>query len=127
MNIDPLNRIIGSAALLGRDASSTERFVDDVVLLTGDAAALATANGQTCFEAALELLPRTCRNTRAWIPEDIAPAYADLRTRMTRHALGAHLTWLECPPSPSDRFAAVLHVGDRPFIAGPLTTIHSDG
>lgn len=82
------SRPIAAAARLGESAPDRHRFVGKRVLLTGDAAVLATANGRVMALMALRLLPRLTPNVTVWMPGAPAPLLEELQREAQRVAFG---------------------------------------
>lgn len=117
------SRATATAKGLGKEV---HRFPDRRVLLTGETAVLATANGAAIAHAALDLLMRFCRQVTVAFPPELPDLQASLA------AMGERIAWDERPEfrPASDDFSgydAILSVGGsvRPDL--PWTAITCSG
>ncbi|MCI0724299.1 MAG: ThiF family adenylyltransferase [Acidobacteria bacterium] len=120
------SRPLATAARLGDFAPDRHLFTNKKVLLTGEVATLATANGRECFLAGLRLLVRICSKITVSLPSECH----ELRTEATRIAehiaFGGPIRFIDCT-SDSGAFDAILSVGTEARRDLPWTVINSNG
>lgn len=129
-----LSRPIAAAERLGDDAPGRHRFFDKHALLTGDAEALATANGRIILLNALRLLVRFCGKVTVQLPRVPAALLAELESEAARVTFGARVCFISstAQDASTNAFDAVLSVGghvagaERTVIASDGWTVHVD-
>lgn len=114
------------AEQLGDLAEDRHRFVDKRVLLTGERAVLATANGRDCLLDSLRLLVRICRNVDVALPPELGLLRRQARETAGRVAFGQAITFLDEPPDWS-LYDAILSVGAEARPELPWTAINAHG
>jgi molybdopterin/thiamine biosynthesis adenylyltransferase len=120
------SRPASAAARLGDLAPDCHRFVDKRVLLTGEPATLATANGRECLLNGLGLLVRVCPDLTVALPPGAGALLQECRRLADRIAFGRAVELPAEAPN-LDRFDAVLSVGTEARPGLPWTVINSDG
>lgn len=120
------SRPLATAARLGNLAADGHRFIEKRVLVTGETAALATANGRNCYLASIRLLMRMCRKLTVAAPADL-PEFEDECRRLAANVNTSTDVTRQGREGPLGAFDAVLNVGctARPDL--PWTTINSSG
>jgi molybdopterin/thiamine biosynthesis adenylyltransferase len=115
-----------AAVRLGDLAPDSHRFVGKRVLLTGERAVLATANGRYCLLGSLRLLVRVCPNLAVFLPAGSDELVAACRALVRRLAFDGDVEFLAEMPDDA-AYDAVLSVGTNPNPALPCTVINSNG
>lgn len=117
---------MATAERLGDLAEDRHRFVEKRVLVTGEPAVLATANGRECLLASLRLLIRICPHVTVALPNDCSALLDEVRATITPLAFGAPVTYTLGFADPT-LFDATLCVGTKARPDLPWTAINSNG
>jgi len=122
------SRPVAAAERLGLEAADRHRLLDKSVLLTGEPAVLATANGRACFLNSLQLLFRICPDVSVLLPAESLDLRAICSSEVGRLAFGRPITFVGATEVKDwDRFDAILSVGTRGCADRPWTVINSQG
>lgn len=115
-----------TAARLGELAEDRHRFLDKSVLVTGEPAILATANGRECLLASLRLLVRVCRNVFVALPSPNRVLTSEGRQICDAITWDQPVVFLgDCGDLAS--YDAILSVGAAARPELPWTVINSNG
>jgi hypothetical protein len=120
------SRPLATAARLSELATDRHRFTEKRVVLTGESAVLATANGRMCLLDSLRLLVRICRNVRVVLPETASSLARHVSELAGAVAYGAPVS-VGMGTVPADEADAVLSVGTIVPAGLPWTTINANG
>ena len=119
------SRPIATAAVLGDFAPDNHRFVDKVVLLTGETEILKTANGRACFINSLLLLHRISKTVEVFLPsglDGIQNECNDIVNKISNSSIRI------LPKQPAfSAYDAILSVGAAARESLPWTVINSNG
>jgi molybdopterin/thiamine biosynthesis adenylyltransferase len=114
------------AAGIGDAAPGHHQFVDERVLLTGEAGVLASQNGRHCFRNSLLLLVRTHRNVSVWLPAGCEQLLSECREVADRVCFDGEVEFARTKPEYS-QFSAVLSVGTKVEPSLPWTVVNANG
>lgn len=122
-----LSRIAKTVARLTNEREDSHRFAQQPVLLTGEAAVLATANGRETLLFALRLLVRISRQVDVVLPPECADLADEARALADALGLGQNVAVPDEAPIAYAGYAAILSVGTtlRPEL--PWTVVNSNG
>jgi hypothetical protein len=121
-----LSRALSAAARLGELAPDRHRFVDKRVLLTGEAATLASANGRESLLSSLRLLVRICPNLSVFLPAAPGPIAQECHALAEAIAFGGNVNFIQHEPECTE-YDAILSVGTVVRSDLPWTVINSNG
>jgi molybdopterin/thiamine biosynthesis adenylyltransferase len=115
-----------TADVLGELAEDRHRFLEKMVLLTGEDACLATQNGERCLLDSMRLLVRISRNLTVRLPSGFIELTQKARALATQISFGSEVAFVEGQDNLA-KYDAILSVGSsvRPDL--PWTAINSNG
>ena len=120
------SRPLACAQRLAAHAADAGRFIDKRVLLTGEVAILATANGRFIALDALRLLVRICRRLDIWLPAGLEDLRAELAALCQEIQFTEPVGILSASPE-FGCYDAILNIGTIARADLPWSVVNSNG
>lgn len=123
------SRVLGVVQQLVERPLDAEEAYSRLVILTGDAATLATDNGKWCLVDALHLLCRTIGNLHVQLPLGLDPQFEQHVRGLTSRLWSRRTISISSEPEAANwkNAKAVLCIGAEPWSELPWTAINSNG